>query len=287
MNAKAAIDAAEALPDKSTRKLTADNALTQMERLNPLVTTEWEFLAFHIRKAYPMTAEAELESAGYAQFKLAITQQWGSTESMIKKAKTYMAGHMSDLLANDNMPKEFPHVFATLGDEFIAQRNIRNKALGTSETGTTDKVVANNAIYDQTLEMLEMGKLINKNNKTEYKKFVFEELKKVVRGHKPAGAKGMVKADGAFTPIGNATLSARNLNPAAQQQDYSTVSGKDGRFFLEMASGDYEITVVAQDFVTVVVPKFKVKTGMKSRLNPVLLPNKVNDNMSADAEEEV
>ncbi|GEM_PF-788254 len=282
-DARADIEAARALPDNDTRTLIAKNAYKEMERINPLLTTEWEVLAFYIKLAYPATAEAELASAGYPQYKQAIKPQWGSTESMALKAKTYMTAHSVDLLAAGTMPAGFPAAFNALGAEFILQRKIRNNALGTSETGTTDKVVANNAIYDHAIWMMDMGKIINKNNKTEYKKFVFEELKKIVRGRRPSGAKGMVKADGAFTPIANAVLSARNLNPKAPQQSYSTVSDANGDFFLEMASGEYEITVTAPSFEAVVVPKFRVRIGKKPRLNPLLAPVSVASNSLAEA----
>lgn len=267
---RTAIAAADALPDNETRMLVAKNALTEMRRLNPMVTREFEFLEYYIKQAYPTTWEAEVASAGYPQYQQAIKPQWGSTESMVNKSKTYMTDHSADLLANNNMPVGFPAAFNALGEEFKLQRKTRNNALGISGTGTADKIVANNAIYEHVMWMMEMGKLIYKNNKTEYNKFVFDRLKNIVKGRKAAGAKGMVKADLAFTPIGNATLSARNLNPKAPQQSYSTMTDADGNFFLEMASGEYEITVVAPNFDVVVVPKFRVKIGTKSRLYPLL-----------------
>lgn len=281
--ARNAIKAAEALPDNATRQLAAKNALTEMKRLNPRIRVEWQYLEFYIRKAYPTTAEAELDSAGYSYFTQAGNDQWLSTENLVKKAKAYMTKNLAKLLENRNMPAGFSDAFATLGDEFIAQRKIRNLALGNSKTGTTDKVVANNAIYLQLINMLEMGKLINRNNPTEYKKFVFDELKKYGKGNKPAGAKGMVKADGTFSPIANALLSARNLNPDAPQQMYSTTTDKDGKFFLEMASGNYEITVAAEGFADMLIAKFKVSVGTKSRLNLVLAAVSAASERLADA----
>jgi Carboxypeptidase regulatory-like domain len=283
VNARKAIDEAEAMPENAARQLAAKNALSEMRKLNPLVTGEWQVLEFYIRKAYPNTADAELDAAGYKHFTEAIKDQWGNTESLVKVAKKYMAANSAKLLEGKNMPEGFPAAFGTLGDEFIAQRNIRLVALGTSETGTTEKIVANNAVYDQLLMMLEMGKLLSRNNATEYKKFVFDNLKNTVRGRKPAGAKGMVKADESFRPIANATLTARNLNPDAPQRAYSTTTAADGKFFLEMASGNYEITVAAEDFANMVVAKFKVSIGTKSRLNPVLAPASVAATSLADA----
>jgi len=285
-DAKKAIDLAEAMPDKASRQLAASNALTEMERLNPLITTEFQFLELFIRKAYPNTAEAELAAAGGTYFAKAIKQNWGATESLARKAKSYMEAHLADLTANNNMPTTFPDAFNALGDAFIAQRSIRNNSLGTSETGTTEKIQANNAVYDTLIKMLEFGKLITKNNKTEEKKFVFEELKKVVKGRKPAGAEGKVKAEVTNKLIANATLSARNLNPNAPQQSYSTTTDDMGKFFLQMASGEYEITISAPGFTDIVVPKFKVKIGTKSRLNPVLAAMSVaTTNLLADAVE--
>lgn len=268
--ARNAIKAAEALPDNATRQLAAKNALSEMKRLNPIIRGEWQVLEFYIRKAYPTTSEAELDSAGYPYFTESGNDQWLSTENLVKKAKAYMTKNLAKLLENNNMPVGFPDAFTELGDSFIAQRNIRNLAIGTSESGTADKVAANNAVYLQLINMLEMGKLINRNNPTEYKKFVFNELKKYGKGNKPAGAKGTVKADGTFKPIINATLMARNLNPDAPQREYSTTSDAKGKFFLEMASGNYEITVAAEGFTEIVIAKFKVSIGTKSRLNPVL-----------------
>ncbi len=281
--ARNAIKAAEALPDDASRKLAASNALTEMRRINPLLTTEWRFLEYYIGVAFPNTADAELKAAGAEYVDAAVGGDWASSETLAKKAKAYMELNLVKLKENNNMPDDFPTTFNALGDEFIAQRNIRLKALGTSETGTTDKVKANNAVYLQLMKMLDMGKLIHRNNKTEYDKFVFNKLKKAVKGVKAAGAKGTVKADATFSPIANATLSARNLNPDAPQQAYSTTTDADGKFFLEMASGYYEITVAAEGFTDFIVPKFKVEVGTKSRLNPVLMAAFVNTERLADA----
>ncbi|MBI1225143.1 MAG: hypothetical protein GC192_07870 [Bacteroidetes bacterium] len=282
-DARAAVASARAFPDNTTRTLIAKNAYDEMVRINPLLTTEWEVLAFYIRLAYPSTADAELASAGYPQYKQAIKKQWGNTESMAIKAKAYMTDHAADLSGAGTMPAGFPAAFNALGDEFILQRKTRNNALGTSVTGTADKIAANNEVYDQVIWMMDMGKIINKFDKTEYNKFVFDRLKNIVRGRKPSGAKGMVKADGAFMPIANVTLSARNLNPKAPQQSYSTMSDANGDFFLEMASGEYEITVEAPNYGTVVVPKFRVRVGKKRRLNPLLAPANVASGLLAEA----
>lgn len=84
-----------------------------------------------------------------------------------------------------------------------------------------------------------------------------------MRGNSDAGLKGIFTNADSKKPI---------KDVRAIDTDYETISDKDGRFLLKMASGEYTVEITAPGYETMTFYKRKIAIGTKHRFSQALVP---------------
>jgi len=163
------------------------------------------------------------------------------------------------------MPVDFPSSFKVLGDDFKAKRNIYDGKTDLVGEQTTNKDDADAVILAGLKPMLRLGARIFKKDEAKRVKFVYDRLLDEVRGNSDAGLKGIFTNADTKKPIEGVRIRAIDT-------DYETISDKDGRFFLKMASGIYTVEISAPGYETMVFNKRKIEIGTKHRFSQALAP---------------
>jgi len=271
-NARQRINDAEAMPNEEARREPSSTALVEMKDLNEAVTTQWQILEFAIRQAFPATAMIELNAAGYPYYQEALSEQWGNAESLIVATNEYLKIKESTLVNEGGLPAAFTVNFTNLGKDFTTVRQEKISATGSAKSGTTNKIAADNAVYEELMMMFNMGKIIYRKNEAELWKFTFERLLDEVRGKHPASLAGVVADEVARKAIVNATITAVLLDDALIATEYTATTDEKGRFELKMQAGDFQVTITAPGYEPFVLEKRRLRPGVTGRLKVPLKP---------------
>lgn len=262
----AVVDVAEALPDFANRKEEPAETYDNMQKARLAVLDEWQFLKGYSMDAYTAPLlKVKLDAAGQSHYEKALGGNLDNTAAIINAAKTFMGSNATELTNKGNMPKEFPQNFKTMGETFTTLRTTYFGKNDTKDAQTLSKDEADAAILKELRPMLRLGNRVFKNDEAKRVKFIYDRLLDEVRGNSEAGLKGKFTDAGTHKPIQGVRI--RAIDTA-----YETISDKDGRFFLVMASGVYDIEITAPGYETVMVYKRKIEIGSKHRFSLSLEP---------------
>ncbi len=184
-------DTADALPNKEQRSNSKRTAHVELVEANAAVCLQWQVLNRYILLAYPKSLhKIKLDAGGYTHYRKAKSNTWEYTLCLVKDAKAFMTEFAADLVANNNMPTDFPAVFGNVATVFGTERN---RFVGDSLSAMDGTDVKAKAIYNMELELSNLllaGKVIFEKEPENLRKFTFVNLIKEVRGTEPAGLKG-------------------------------------------------------------------------------------------------
>ena len=236
-----AIAAAKAL--KTSRQAIAARKSARVDLVSEAtqVRQYWQDLKGYINAAYPKSkATIELESAGSLLFQKGPVN-WSAVSELIAAANTYLSDNLETLKANNNMPDTFPRLFMLAGEAFVKQLDIFQLADLEKKNAVSNKLNANNAIYDSLIAMLKDGQLIFKNNENMRKQFTYEVLVAMNKGGF-ASLRGLI-TDTDGTPLAGVIIRSKDGK-------YTDTTNDKGRYDItRMEAGDYIFSIAKEGFL--------------------------------------
>ncbi len=247
--AVAAIAAAKALPDDSTRSAVAESIRINLVKAGKTCLLNFQFLKSYIETAFSDKLQwpVQYKSAGGDYYREAGQEDWESLELLNQSAKNYLTNNNSLLLGvapNLNMPATFTASLTNAATAFSALYLSFKSAEETSAL-TAVKINANNACYRTMTGMLKDGQVIFANDLETRKLFVFRTLWNLINPP-VAGIKGEVKVISTNEPIAGATISIQKEGEVA----FEMLTDDDGRYSHQVSAGKYTISVSAVGYVS-------------------------------------
>lgn len=137
-----------------------------------------------------------------------------------------------------------------------------------THSGTQTKVIANNALHADLMNMFADGRFLFRTDPAKAANYTFDRVKDLVSVPGDAGIKVTVEADVTFLALANATVSVQQQGePAVNlQSDANGVAD-----FSALPVGNYLLTVSINGYQTSQTP-IKIKTGVHSRRKVLLTP---------------
>ncbi len=261
------IDSVKAKPGNVTRRSYAVQARISLEMANDAVTRLFLRGKWHIARAWDnaQTLESKLREAGNENLEDGLRYHWASTSSLIDSFKLFLSNNATDLLANNNMLASFPSEFATAANDFEGAWMLFKQKRGDAKIGTGDKSSDNEKIYAVLTDMCKAGQLLFKNDELLLKAFTVNDLLRQVRGNKASGLRGAILDKTNQQPLANVRISAPSM------PGYSVLTDEKGKFEFLIPSGDYEVEIAAEGYVSKTTIR-TVKVGTLSRLSATLAP---------------
>jgi hypothetical protein len=184
----AAIKAARAMPDEMVRHAMVHQKLMVLRRKAEDCLIGWQQLKRYIKGAFGKRElfETKLQEAGHAFYRDASKEDWEQVYGLMNAGKYFIAGHVAELTANDNMPLGFENTF----DNLIVAFNGAYLAFVKEEEDmvvmTAAKIIACNAVNRDLAEMFADGQHIFRFDAAKRKQFVFEHVRSKVTNARTA-----------------------------------------------------------------------------------------------------
>jgi hypothetical protein len=174
---KAAIDAAQVLPDGQASGSVAELLRIRLMGKLDMVLAKWHSLEGYTRKAFPGEIyKPKIEAAGKPFYSKAVNLNWEHAKQLLVSAKTFLTGNEAALLAEGGMSANFITGFDTVKGEFMQLFDGFKAAEQVSIEQTDAKINANNAIYADGRSMMEDGKRIFRQHAALRNKFVWKRI---------------------------------------------------------------------------------------------------------------
>jgi hypothetical protein len=189
----ATIEAVRALPDEETRTAFVKTKRQALQAKAAVCLTKWQALKLYINSAFsdPVAFETNVEEAGQGKYKDAANEDWEEVYGLMEAGKNYITAHTAELEANDNMPLTFAAAFDTATDEFDVAYKAFKKMEEDVEVMASDKLEANNELFDELTEMFADGQHIYRYDAAKRERFVFDRVKDLVSTHPGNGGGGV------------------------------------------------------------------------------------------------
>lgn len=172
--ALAQVDAAQSLP---VRKETTRTLLAQLKKQANQCFSLWQRLKRYITKAFPGSELAiRLSAAGAQQYRKAYRGSWQHCTQLLNAAQAFITNHQGSLLANNIMPPSFPSAFSNAAAVYHSLLKDYYASSQLSEVDTQAKILANNAVHRQLMQMLADGQHIFKKNTAVKHLFTFDQM---------------------------------------------------------------------------------------------------------------
>jgi hypothetical protein len=174
---KAAITAAENMPDGQARGEVSETKRIEMSVKLVTILSKWRSLDGYIKKAFPGAFyKPKIEAAGKPYYSKAANENWEVVKSLLTSAKNFLTSNEAALLADGGMPTNFITGFDTVKGQFETLFEEFKEAQQESEEQRDAKINANNAIYADGRSMMEDGKRIFSQNHAVRERFVWERV---------------------------------------------------------------------------------------------------------------
>lgn len=262
-----AITDASELPDDQARTEESEILRGKLVEKAIICTGLFQSLKRYIVDAYPDSEhKTRFDAAGQGYYEKATNQNWESVVGLNTAASKFIASHLADLTANDNMPLAFQAKFELARQEFEALNVPFFDEEGNSPVGTQAKITANNGIHASLMKMLLDGQDIFKDDEAMKKKFVFQDILSLVSGSSASGVKGYLIDSATDFPIAGVKVSIKGTTKSA-------TSDNEGRYeILQLAAGIYTLTYEKAGYETLIVKDHEVKTGVTGMMNQFMTP---------------
>ncbi len=197
----AALAAARALPDETTREDIHKSLRLEMLPLGLICLEKWSDMSSYIEDAF---AEDQYQSkrmaAGLGYFDAALREDWESMSELMSKGVLFAEAHEAELLTPGGMPATFIQDLKDAAAAFNVKMQLFLNAEVTAKVQTDAKLNANNAVYRRLKKMFRDGKKIFRKQPAIRDQFVFEILLELL-GKKPGGA-NMLDVSGNVSMMG-------------------------------------------------------------------------------------
>lgn len=263
----AALTAARALPDEQSRNAEQERSRIQLEALAKRCLNNWQGLKLYIRDTYPESERKPLlEAAGADFYDAAANQDWAAMISLLGASLLFINSNQTALEnGGQNMPAGFVATYTNDKDKWEAKYATFLDLKEVSKEETAAKILANNAVYQSLIEMLDDGKYLFANDPVRYERYVFDKLLGYVTTAGPTGMRVAVQAAVTELPVANVSIEV-------QPGNYIATTDASGIVVLNMPEDVYRVLIEADGYKPVTVNAFDIKTGVVSRLDIVLEP---------------
>ncbi len=175
--------AAAAIPGISARNIIAEMIRNNLETKVDQCVNEWQIFKTYVKEAFVASMHRQvLEAAGSKFYRKASNYNWEKVSSLMDAASQFMTNYATELLANGNMPPAFHAAFDTLRVDTFNLYVQYQDALKNAQLVTSQKILANNAIYKKITTMFKDGQLIFRNDAILKSRFIFASVLQQVRG---------------------------------------------------------------------------------------------------------
>ena len=115
------LETAENLPDAPNRQQRRSTLRVSLTKKANQCLKLWQTLKNYIVEAYPEDLhKAQFNAAGATYYAKAGTYNWAALASLLKSGNSFIVKNIADLVANDNMPKDFQATFQDAKDTCAA-----------------------------------------------------------------------------------------------------------------------------------------------------------------------
>jgi hypothetical protein len=239
------VDAAMNLPDEHSRTVVKEILYKDLVMAGGACTAIWQRLKRYLDEAYVEPNYSILiKAAGQPYYTAAYANNWESVTGLMNAGAQFLSDRATELLANENMPANFPERFNAAKDLFATTRKQYLNASTLTSFRTVDKVGANNDVYANLQTMLNDGQEIFRTNVLLRDIFRFDVLLKTTSGTASSTIKGVLTNGDGKSPVMDVLV---------------TVSGKN-RSIRTDALGRYEFANIAADTYTLIFEKTNYET---------------------------
>jgi hypothetical protein len=178
---KTQLSDAKAMPDVQARGEAGETFGIQLSETAKTANLKWLSLRRYIEKAYkgPL-AKPKLEAAGHDYYETANQQDWEDMDLMLEAGKNFITTFGAPLTADAGMPAAFPADYNLVYVAFNGLYDQFKNAPQSAQEGTRAKMLANNDLYDKTIEMMKDGQTIYYNNAAKRERFIWEKVLSLV-----------------------------------------------------------------------------------------------------------
>ncbi len=260
--------AAAAMPDEDTLRSESEGIRKDLVKANRLCCKEWQILKRHISRSFDSdVVYLKLKAAGNNYYKTAANDGWPEASQMFTNAKNFMVSNAEKLSAV--MPASFPNSFEEKVNEFRRILAAYEQSKEVVMEGTQNRRKALNSIHKDFMVMMLDGQQIFGDNEAVRKQFVFTDVLSRISGAGLAGIRGAITDTVTNAAIANASITIKDGNGNTIGV---TTSDAEGKFVNNTPSGTYNVTVVANGYITRIVDGFTVDVGTVSKLDIALSP---------------
>ena len=185
------IRAARLIPDDGQRKAQHIFLRTPLVTLiDTLFKSLSAKLRVYIRDAYknPTDEAAALVAAGFERHEAATKYDWDAVTGFMTAAISFTEANTTALEANLNMPASFITELKNFRDIIEPGIDAFLNKLENTPTGTQEKIIANNAIYDEAIKICGDGQVAFIDNEAKRHQFVWD---RIIERITPPGAAGL------------------------------------------------------------------------------------------------
>ncbi|MBL7816648.1 MAG: carboxypeptidase-like regulatory domain-containing protein [Saprospiraceae bacterium] len=258
---RAALDAAERLPDKAARQATATEVLRKLGELNKVFLYNYQLFKSYVLRIYdPSVRDLKLAAIGDSYFAKASGGTWGNTSALIGQAVPFMEDNTAELMAKNVIPADFPAKLVASGKAFSAKYTEYAAALKSADNATAEKAAANNDAYDAIADVAKAAAIIYKNDPAMAKLFIWATVVSQTHGARPSGVSGRVTLKDTKMGLKDVTIRIVGTDIVLKTDDkgrYSNIPLSSGEYIIEVEKAGYEKQTI----------KFKIATGVVSRVN--------------------
>jgi hypothetical protein len=275
---KAAIDAADRLPDLSARQALVDAALLTLAGCRDAGVRLFGFLLSYIAKTYSVDMQdSQADAAGKTYLAAAKGTDWASMSQVFSSAIPFMEDNWTALTEKGKITPAFLADFKVKEAAFQSAFSVYKSAAKVAKDKTDAKVVANNAAYSSYMLMNTDAQRVFSDSPDVAKQFIFTGLLAQVQGVKNAGINGKILNGSTGKALEKVTIRLIGSDKVA-------VTDKGGRYEITpLSMGKYTLIIECEGFVTQTFKDKVVKTGSMTRLNVTLVADTAMQQLRATA----
>ncbi len=263
-NAIAAVLAAKNLPNAQTRGSVPESIRIQLLEAAAACGDNWQKLKSYIMDAFPLSQQKPmLEAAGSKFYQKASSAGWEQMQSMLTSASQFINDNGNSLLQEGtNMPAAFPAKFETDKTVFETKYTEFLSAQQGTIGGTTNKIIANNTVYDTLTKMFADGQIIYRTDPVNKALFVFDSLLSFLTTGRETGLRIVAKEEVTELPVAGFAVTVQPGNVQASTDE-------DGVLVLSLAQDTYSVIGIKDGYESF-TEEVNITTGVVSRRNIVL-----------------
>jgi hypothetical protein len=233
-----------ALPNNATRATAHTAERQELVPLSDQARAKYLLLTGYIKTAFPLTANAMLNQAGYPDYIQFKNNNWEHLVKAMNTGSQFIAANAAALQTPGGMPIAFRAEFEDLSDAYHAKADAFETARQTTaaQNATMRRL---NAFYDSLIQYGELAKQIFVADASLRKQFTWAAIVSLLH---PTGSGSLtleVDADGTFQPVGAARIVIQKSGEPA----INGLSDAQGHADIAHApNGDYRVTVTCEGF---------------------------------------